>query len=67
MPIPPEGVDDHDERMRMPDPFGALVKTPSCPQCLGAGHLVSGCPTPIRCLHCFNYGHIKKTCLQWKM
>jgi hypothetical protein len=65
MPSLHEAVDDHDEPSHMPDQ-PRLVKDLSCSRCLGLGHLVSGCSSPVRCWHCFNYGHIKKSCLQWK-
>jgi hypothetical protein len=67
MPTLLEGVDTHDGCSSSSTQPGVLVKTPSCPRCLGPGHLVRDCPSPVRCWHCFNYGHVKKSCLRWRM
>jgi hypothetical protein len=63
-----ERVANNDDALHASAPsLDAADKTLSCPRCMGSGHLVRDCSSPVRCLFCFNYGHVKKFCLKRKV
>jgi hypothetical protein len=63
-----ERVANNDDTLHASAPsLDAADKTLSCPRCMGSGHLVRDCSSPVRCWFCFNYGHVKKFRLRRKV
>jgi hypothetical protein len=46
-----------------PEPPQVFTPVICCSRCLASGHNVSDCTSEIRCKSCYQYGHIKWSCL----
>lgn len=57
-----QGFEVNKESSVMMSQFGKEGALKSCYRCLSPLHLVKDCNNPVRCRHCYYYGHIEKWC-----